>query len=117
MMASAGMSASPLKQMRYSPQPQIAGTIVLLAVGCYGAIFPFYGGSATTLAVFVISSTLLFGFAVVLRPSFFVILLAAFLTLGFLLKAVTHFAFGSQLVEPVGDFSGSAAQWDLALKF
>ncbi|PPQ13808.1 hypothetical protein CV770_40520 [Bradyrhizobium sp. AC87j1] len=67
--------------------------------------------------MFVSSGALLFGCAVVLHPSFFVIIVASFLTLGFVLKAVAHLTFGAPLIEPVGEFSGSATQWDMALKF
>jgi hypothetical protein len=89
----------------------------LLAISFYAAIVPFYQGNATTLFLFVFSGVLLFGLAVVLRPSFFLVVLASFLTLGFLLKTVAHLSFGVPLIEPVGDFSGSAFDWDMALKF
>ncbi|YBW40994.1 hypothetical protein ACMYR2_3528 [Nitrobacter sp. TKz-YC01] len=94
-----------------------SAALALLAIVLYAMILPFYEGSEITLFSFVASGTLLFGCAAALRPSFFVVVLASFLTLGFLLKAVAHLTFGAELIEPVGDFSGSAAQWDTALTF
>lgn len=94
-----------------------SATMALLAIVFYAIVFPFYEGHATTLFIFVASGTLLLGCAIVLHPSFFVVVLALFLTLGFLIKAVAHLTFGAQLIEPVGDFSGSPAQWDMALRF
>lgn len=112
------VSANSLEQSAKLQTPRLAAaTITLFTVVFYAMIFPFYAGHATTLFMFVASGTLLLGCAAVLHPSFFVVVLASFLTLGFLLKAVAHLTFGAQLIEPVGDFSESPAQWDMALRF
>jgi hypothetical protein len=111
------MSANSLEQSAKLQTPGLAAaTITLFTVVFYAMIFPFYAGHATTLFMFVASGTLLLGCAAVLHPSFFVVVLASFLTLGFLLKVVAHLTFGAQLIEPVGDFSESPAQWDMALR-
>ena len=112
------MSANSFEQSAKLQTPALAAvTIALFTIVFYAMIFPFYAGHATTLFMFVASGTLLLGCAAVLHPSFFVVVLASFLTLGFLLKVVAHLTFGAQLIEPVGDFSGSPAQWDMALRF
>jgi len=112
------MSANSFEQSAKLQTPALAAaTIALFTIVFYAMIFPFYAGHATTLFMFVASGTLLLGCAAVLHPSFFVVVLASFLTLGFLLKIVAHLTFGAQLIEPVGDFSGSPAQWDMALRF
>jgi hypothetical protein len=103
--------------------PKFRGFLLAMAVMAilmavfYAIIFPFYKGHASALFMFVASGILLLGLAVLLRPSFFLVVVASFLTLGFLLKAVANLSLGVGLIEPVGDFTGSAAQWDMALGF
>jgi hypothetical protein len=43
--------------------------------------------------------------------------LAAFLTTGFLLKSISNLAFGVALIEPIGDFPGTAHAWNKAILF
>jgi len=55
--------------------------------------------------------------ALVWRHSIFLSTAALFLTLGFLVKFLSLNLFGMDLIEPVGQFDDSAAQWDKALSF
>ncbi|KJC42514.1 hypothetical protein UP09_18635 [Bradyrhizobium sp. LTSP885] len=91
--------------------------MAVLMMVFYAVIFPFYEGRAIVLFLFVASGILLLCLAVLLHPSCFLIMVSSFLTLGFLFKAVANLCLGVGLIEPVGDFTGSAAQWDMALEF
>jgi hypothetical protein len=90
---------------------------LIFGLTCYAMLSPHYTGNHFVLFSFVLSSVLLVVIACTLHPSFFVVALAAFLTLGFLLKTIAHLVFEIALIEPTGGFSGSALQWDTALTF
>ena len=91
---------------------------MIAAVVLFQAIlYPFSPADGFVLLAFVASAVLMIGLAVVLRPSFLTIVVASFLLLGFLFKAVAHLVFGADLMEPTGGFSGTAEQWNMALGF
>lgn len=89
-----------------------------LALGLiYLWLKPVYPGSAGVLLSFLCASILLVAVAALALPSFFVVTLAVFLSLGFVAKLVAHLVFHVALIEPIGQFDGSSAAWDTALSF
>ena len=112
-----------LKLIRYRSRLQtlvgnlpIAGASVSTILS-FWLLYSDYAGNRMVLLAFIASAVFLLGTAVILRPSFYIVMIACFLTLGFLLKLVATLTFGVPLIEPTGSFSGSFDQWDTALKF
>ena len=91
----------------------MGATIALVQV----ILYPFSPANGFVLLAFVASAVLMIGLAILLRASFLTIVVASFLLLGFLFKAIAYLSFGADLAEPVGGFSGTARQWNMALSF
>lgn len=68
-------------------------------------------------SLFVIASLAFIASAIFFRPSVFVVVLAFFLSSGFLLKSLLHTTLGTPFIEPTGSFSGSVEEWNCALGF
>ena len=79
------------------------------------AMVPFYPGYSRIFGIFGITVLALAAVPLLGRPSFFTLFLVSFLCLGFWLKVVTHFLFGTAFIEPVGGFDQSPAAWDRVL--
>lgn len=94
-------------------------TANLLCIGAMAvftlAVVPFYPGDCGIFGIFSITVLALAAAPLLGRPSFFTLFLVSFLCLGFWLKVVTHFLFGTAFIEPVGGFDQSPAAWDRAL--
>ena len=97
------------------------GVIIVFAfvatVGLWFAGAPAYPGSDLVFFGFLSSAIAFLYASLVLWPSFYIVAVGAFLTLGFLVKSIAHFDFGTPFIEPVGNFSSSASQWDTALLY
>lgn len=93
----------------------ISPPIFILFLFSLGA--PLYKGSTFSFLVFGVIAVTYVMTALVWRHSVFLSTAALFLTLGFLVKFLSLNLFGMDLIEPVGQFDGSAAQWDKALSF
>lgn len=72
------------------------------------------GASPLILLWFYVSGCAAVAISLAFPSSFFVFLLSSFLFVGFIAKAIAHFVFGVQLIEPVSTFT---SQWDQALIF
>ena len=94
-------------------------TANLLCIGAMAvftlAVVPFYPGDYRIFGIFGVTVLALAAVPLLGRPSFFTLFLVSFLCLGFWLKVVTHFLFGTALIEPVGGFDQSPAAWDRVL--
>lgn len=91
------------------------GVLAVTAGVLAGATFEQYSGSASTLALFHACFFLLLALAFPRPRMYFYTFFAAFLFLGFWPKAVMQIVWAVGFIEPVGDFSGSPAEWDQAL--
>ena len=74
-----------------------------------------YPGNRADFVLFLGAFGLLLGSAFPRPRSYGYAFLAAFLFLGFVVKATAHFAFGIALLEPTGDFNASPSAWDASL--
>lgn len=112
-------AAAPRHFFRLRASRQLAVAIApALVIGfLYLSLKSVYPGSAGALLSFLCASVFLLSIAAVALPSFFVVTLAALLSLGFLAKLVAHLVFQVVLIEPIGHFNGSGQAWDAALSF
>jgi len=102
------------------PAARKAGMLLAGAIGCVMAPLAIattqgYAGSLPVLATFHI---VFFGLLALIfpRPRLYVYtFLAGFLFLGFWPKLVAHTIWSAEFLEPVGNFTGTAAEWDTAL--
>ncbi len=89
----------------------------MATVASYSLLAPTYPGDLRLLFVFIAASVMLLIAAFCWRPSIYIPTVVVFLTLGFLIKMIAHVAFGVALIEPTGDFSGTAEAWNRAMLF
>lgn len=94
----------------------LAGTLVAAAAILVAATFAEYAGSTVTLAVFHACYITLLVLAIPRPRFYFYTFFAIFLFLGFWPKVVMQTVWAVGFIEPVGNFSGSPAEWDAALK-
>lgn len=93
----------------------LGGTLLMGCIALAVASFSMYPGSWPVLAAFHVCFLLLIGL-VFPRPRLYVYtFFAGFLFLGFWPKVVAHTVWAVAFVEPVGDFTGTAIEWDSAL--
>ena len=86
---------------------------VLIALSLAGLAS--YTGSTMVFALFCICYLAL-AILMVPRPRPYVfVFFAAFLLLGFWMKAIAHFVWSTEFVEPIGDFKPDPASWDTGL--
>jgi len=85
-----------------------------IAIASVPAIIAF-PGSAWLAALFCTLAGGLVPLVILRGRSAFRILIGLFLALGFWAKFVAHFAIGTALIEPIGQFSGTPDAWNAAL--
>ncbi|MGE0558335.1 MAG: hypothetical protein AB7E73_02735 [Burkholderiales bacterium] len=92
------------------------GTLLIIAGVLAVATLVHYSGSVPTLAFFHACFLLLLVLTFPRPRMYFYTFFAAFLFLGFWPKVVMQIIWAVGFIEPVGDFSGSPAEWDNALQ-
>jgi hypothetical protein len=94
----------------------LVGTLVAVTAILVTATFAEYAGSTVTLAVFHACYITLLVLAIPRPRFYFYTFFAIFLFLGFWPKVVIQTIWAVGFIEPVGNFSGSPAEWDAALQ-
>ncbi|WP_176038295.1 hypothetical protein [Brucella tritici] len=107
-------AATKFKKIKYNIL-LVPSSIFILILFSLGA--PLYKGSILSFLVFGVIATTYGITALAWRPSIFLSTTALFLSLGFFIKFLSLNSFGIDLIEPIGQFDGSATQWDKALSF
>lgn len=102
--------------MSFANYYRVAVSILLVLVAMVFTI-EHYPGSPFIFCLFAVVSVLYFYFCALKYQTFFELFLSLFLTLGFFVKLNYYLLLGpGRFIEPVGSFTGSAEQYDQALK-
>jgi hypothetical protein len=88
----------------------VAGLLILSVAGLIN-----YTGSKAVFAAFCACYLALAGLAVAKPRPYVFLFFAGFLLLGFWLKALAHFVWQLDFVEPIGEFTHKPEEWDAAL--